>query len=75
MDEKHQSTAKSAWEQAAAEGIDMSLIEASLRRSPIERIRVHARALAAATQLMEAVSVDTIPEAAVTDHLKADTQR
>ena len=43
----------SAWEAAEAYGFDMSLIEANLRRSPAERIRAHARALALATTLQQ----------------------
>jgi hypothetical protein len=43
----------SAWEAAEAYGFDMSLIEANLRRTPAERIRAHARALALATTLQE----------------------
>jgi hypothetical protein len=47
--------ASDAWEQAEAAGIDMSLLEANLRKSPIERIRAHDRALAAAISLREAL--------------------
>jgi hypothetical protein len=35
-----------AWTAAAAYGCDMSLLEASLRRTPAERVRVHRSALA-----------------------------
>ena len=35
----------SAWKAAEAYGFDMSLIEANLRRTPAERIRLHARVL------------------------------
>ena len=41
----------SAWKAAAAYGFDMSLIEANLRRTSAERIRMHARTLALALQL------------------------
>lgn len=45
----------SAWKTAAAYGFDMSLIEANLRRTPAERIRVHARALELAMALRQAL--------------------
>ena len=41
----------SAWMAAEAYGFDMSLIEANLRRTPAERIRLHARTLALALTL------------------------
>ena len=44
-----------AWEEAEAAGIDMSLLEANLRKTPAERIRAHDRALATAMALREAV--------------------
>jgi len=44
-----------AWRAAEAYGIDMSLVEACLRRTPAERIRVHCRALATALALREAM--------------------
>ncbi|HSF07371.1 MAG TPA: hypothetical protein VLG10_16445 [Methylomirabilota bacterium] len=43
----------SAWKEAEAYGFDMSLIEANLRRTPAERIRAHARALALAIALRQ----------------------
>lgn len=43
----------SAWTAAEAYGFDMSLIEANLRRTPAERIRAHARALALAIALRQ----------------------
>ena len=43
----------SAWETAEAYGFDMSLIEANLRRTPADRIRAHARALALAITLRQ----------------------
>jgi hypothetical protein len=43
----------SAWAAAEAYGFDMSLIEANLRRTPAERIRMHARTLALALALRQ----------------------
>jgi hypothetical protein len=43
----------SAWEAAAAMGIDMSLIELSLQRTAAERFREHNRALRLAWELRE----------------------
>jgi hypothetical protein len=43
----------SAWKTAEAYGFDMSLIEANLRRTPAERIRMHARTLALALALRQ----------------------
>ena len=43
----------SAWKAAETYGFDMSLIEANLRRTPAERIRTHARALALALALRQ----------------------
>ena len=48
---KHVGT--SAWKAAEAYGFDMSLIEANLRRTPAERIRLHARTLALALALRQ----------------------
>ncbi len=45
----------SDWEIAAAMGIDMSLIELSLSRTPAERFREHSRALRLAWELREAM--------------------
>ena len=45
----------SAWDAAAAMGIDMSLIELSLSRTPAERFREHSRALRFAWELREAM--------------------
>ena len=42
-----------AWKSAEAYGFDMSLIEANLRRTPAERIRLHARTLALALALRQ----------------------
>jgi len=43
-----------AWAAAAAYGCDMELLEASLRRTPAERIRVHRSALALVEALQAA---------------------
>ena len=43
----------SAWKAAEAYGFDMSLIEANLRRTPAERIRMHARTLTLALALRQ----------------------
>jgi hypothetical protein len=48
-----QDTGQSAWKAAEAYGFDMSLIEANLRRTPAERIRLHARALELALALRQ----------------------
>lgn len=45
----------SAWKQAEAEGMDMSLIECNLERSIWERMVVHDRALTLATELRAAM--------------------
>ena len=42
-----------AWKAAEAYGFDMSLIEANLRRTPAERMRMHARTLALALALRQ----------------------
>jgi hypothetical protein len=45
----------SAWEEAEAEGMDMSLIECNLQRSILERMIVHDRALTLALELRAAM--------------------
>ena len=45
-----------AWQIAAEHGCDMFLIEANLRKTPLERIRVHDRVLSAALALRDAVN-------------------
>jgi hypothetical protein len=50
-----QQQTQSAWEEAEAEGIDMSLIEDNLRKTPLERIREHDRALRLALKLRKAM--------------------
>jgi len=45
----------SAWEAAEAYGLDMSLVECNLRRTPAERIHAHSRALAFEEVLRKAV--------------------
>ncbi len=46
---------RSAWRKAQEEGIDMSLLEDSLLKTPEERIRANNRALATAQALREAM--------------------
>ncbi len=47
---------RAAWEEARAYGVDMSLIEANLRKTPQERIRAHSRALNEALALERALA-------------------
>ena len=47
------STATSAWQQAKNQGIDVSLLAANLRKTPAERLRQHARALATVQALRD----------------------
>jgi hypothetical protein len=44
-----------AWQAAQDQGVDMTLLEDSLRRTPEERIRENSRALALADALQEAM--------------------
>ncbi len=44
-----------AWEIAKREGIDMSLIECALTKTPAQRIREHSHALATAIALRKAM--------------------
>ena len=44
-----------AWQAARAYGIDVSLLEDSLKLTPLERIRTHARALDEVLMLRDAV--------------------
>jgi hypothetical protein len=44
-----------AWEKAEAEGMDMSLVEDNLRKTPLERVREHDRALRLALKLRKAM--------------------
>ena len=53
IDPEPKDAGTSAWKAAEAYGFDMSLIEANLRRTPAERIRMHARALALALSLRQ----------------------
>jgi hypothetical protein len=46
---------ETAWEAARAYGMDMSLLEANLQLTPLQRIRAHARALNEALLLREAM--------------------
>lgn len=52
---KRQSETGPAWKAAEEHGVDMSLLEANLRKTPAERIRAHCRALADATALRRAM--------------------
>lgn len=45
------SSESDAWKDAERSGIDMSLLLANLRRTPLERIRAHDRALSLATAI------------------------
>jgi hypothetical protein len=45
----------SAWATLQAEGWDLSLLESNLRKTPLERIRAHDRALTAALSLRKAM--------------------
>ena len=46
---------RSAWEAAAQYGCDMSLLEENLRKTPIQRIRLHQQALNTAVMLRNAM--------------------
>ena len=54
-DERTRKDQTDPWTQAEGAGLDMSLLEANLPRTPLERIRAHDRALAAALALRAAV--------------------
>jgi hypothetical protein len=45
-----------AWQEAERFGCDMSLLEANLKKTPLERIRAHDRALSMAMALRRAMS-------------------
>lgn len=49
------SSESDAWTEAERFGIDMSLLLANLRRTPLERIRAHDRALSMAMALRQAM--------------------
>ncbi len=51
----HKPTHGPAWREAERYGFDMSLLETSLRRTPAERVIVHARALNTALALRKAM--------------------
>ena len=55
MNGNHQPQQRTAWEEAEAEGMDMSLIDDNLRKTPLERIREHDRALRLALKLRKAM--------------------
>lgn len=44
-----------AWRAAEAAGIDMSLVESALRKTPADRLRAHDRALGVALALRQAM--------------------
>jgi hypothetical protein len=44
------------WQEAERYGFDMSVVEANLRKTPLERIRAHDRALSLALALRQAMS-------------------
>jgi hypothetical protein len=46
---------RTAWEEAEAEGMDMSLVADNLRKTPLERVREHDRALRLALKLRKAM--------------------
>ena len=54
-DERIRGDQTDPWKQAEEAGLDMSLVEANLRRTPLERVRAHGRALATALALRAAV--------------------
>ena len=54
-DEHQQQQTRTAWEEAEAEGMDMSLIECNLRRTVWERMVTHDRALSFALELRQAM--------------------
>lgn len=52
----HPSVEGPAWRAAVAEGLDMSLVELSLQKTPLERMAEHDEALEFADSLKEAVA-------------------
>jgi hypothetical protein len=52
---EREATRRPAWKAAEGYGIDMSLLEANLRKTPAERIHALCRTLADATALRRAV--------------------
>jgi hypothetical protein len=53
---QHRSTGKpDPWQEAERYGFDMSVVEANLRKTPLERIRAHDRALSLALALRQAM--------------------
>jgi hypothetical protein len=55
IEEQKSQVPRSAWEEAEAEGMDMSLVECNLRRTVWERMMVHDRALTLALDLRRAM--------------------
>lgn len=53
--EQPQQQPRSAWEEAEAEGMDMSLVDCNLEKSVWERLVAHDRALSFALQLRAAM--------------------
>ena len=53
--EQQQQQPRSAWEEAEAEGMDMSLVDCNLEKSVWERLVTHDRALSFALQLRAAM--------------------
>jgi len=54
-EEQQPQSPRTAWEEAEAEGMDMSLVDCNLRRTVWERMVVHDRALTLALKLRRAV--------------------
>ena len=48
-------TEGAAWRAAKEHGVDLSLLESNLGKTPAQRVRCHSRALAAAVALNRAV--------------------
>ena len=55
IEEKESQEPRNAWEEAEAEGMDMSLVECNLGRTVWERMVVHDRALTLALDLRRAM--------------------
>jgi len=54
-EEQQPQSPRTAWEKAEAEGMDMSLVADNLRKTPLERVREHDRALRLALKLRKAM--------------------
>jgi hypothetical protein len=55
QEQQQQQQPRSAWEEAEAEGMDMSLVDCNLEKSVWERLVTHDRALSFALQLRAAM--------------------